>query len=194
MKIWTKALFKLVSTYLAYADRYRLLYYKYLYGEQLVLGEHIAFGEGSSIVIHPNSEKARLELGSGTIFRSGCGLRLVNDGHLIIGVNNFFNNGCSISCLGSIRIGENNLFGEAVRFYDHNHRFRDLNQDIRNQGFSVGNIVVGNNCWIGSNCIILNNVTIGDNVVIGANSLVNKSIPANTIVKSNPIVDLIDRA
>ena len=97
--------------------------------------------------------------------------------------NNFFNNNCGISCLGQITIGINNLFGENVKLYDHNHEFRSADRLVRNQGFNVGKIIIGDNCWFGSNCIILNNVIVGDNVVVGVNVVVYKSIPANSLIR-----------
>jgi len=106
------------------------------------------------------------------------------DGELTIGNNVLFNNYCSVNCMVNITIGDNTWIGEGVRFYDHNHKFKESNIPFTEQGFSTGSIKIGNNCWIGSNSIILQNVTIGDNCVIGANNLIFKSIPANTIVKA----------
>lgn len=116
-------------------------------------------------------------------FRSNFNIIIEEQGNLKIGRNCFFNHACSISCLGNIRIGENCLFGENVKLYDHNHKYTDRIQLIVNQGFSIGKITIGNNCWIGSNVTILKNVVIGDNVVIGANCLIYHSIPNNTVVK-----------
>jgi acetyltransferase-like isoleucine patch superfamily enzyme len=66
--------------------------------------------------------------------------------------------------------------------YDHNHQYQDTKQLISTQGYQVGSIVIGNNCWIGSNVVILKDVIIGDNVVIGAGCVIHKSIPANSVV------------
>lgn len=110
-------------------------------------------------------------------------LNVVHGENVSIGNNVFFNNDCSINALGKIIIGDDCLFGENVKMYDHNHIFSDLNKPIRKQGMKVGEIIIGNNCWICSNVTILSNVTIGDNVIIGANCLIYKSIPSNTIVK-----------
>jgi len=79
-------------------------------------------------------------------------------------------------------VGNNTIFGEGVRLYDHNHEFYDKGKLIINQGMKYGSIVIGDNCWIGSNTVILPNVTIGNNVVIGANNLIYKSIPSDTVI------------
>ncbi len=59
---------------------------------------------------------------------------------------------------------------------------RNSDKLIQQQGYSLGKIIFGNNCWIGSNVVILKDVTIGNNVVIGANCVIYKFIPENSIV------------
>ena len=118
---------------------------------------------------------------------------MIREGFLQIGNGTCFNNNCSINCMGSIKIGDNCLFGESVKLYDHNHIYSDPYKNIIEQGFNIGKIEIGNNCWIGSNVTILNNVTVGDNVIIGANSLIYKSIPSNTIVKCKSEIVITSR-
>ena len=119
-------------------------------------------------------------------FRRFCTILLYSNAILKIHKNVFFNNNCSINCLGEISIGENTIFGESVKIYDHNHIYsKSFPIEILTNSFTIGKIEIGKNCWIGSNVTILNNVTIGDNVIIGANCLIYKSIDSNCIVKSN---------
>lgn len=133
--------------------------YKFMYGKNINFGEKVAY-------------------------RMGFKIRIEGEGQLTIGTRTSFNYNCSISCLGQIDIGDDCLIGENVKFYDHNHNYTDPSELIDKQGFRVGKISVGNNCWIGSNVTILNNVEIGDNVVIGADCLIYQSIPSNTLVKN----------
>lgn len=60
-----------------------------------------------------------------------------------IGNSCFFNNGCSINANKSITIGDGTLFGENVKIYDHNHRFRERDILIKEQGFTMGEIEIG---------------------------------------------------
>lgn len=101
-----------------------------------------------------------------------------------IGDNVFFNNYCSINAKDSITIGNDTIFGENVRIYDHNHTFSEKDILIRYQGYTVAPIIIGNNCWICSNVIILKGVTIGDNVVIGAGCVISTDIPSNSICRN----------
>lgn len=102
---------------------------------------------------------------------------------MTIGNGCFFNNYCSIACKGTIVIGANTIFGESVKLYDHNHCFRNLNLPIKEQGYSVKEIKIGENCWIGSNVIILSGSKIGDNCVIGAGAIVKGNVPSNSVIK-----------
>ena len=137
-----------------------------------------------------------IHVSSNVHFRKFCNIIVAKGGRLDIGSNVFFNNYCSVNCLMEIVIGENTLFGEGVKIYDHNHLYsitedRVLNVD-RNE-FKTGAVKIGKNCWIGSQVVILPNVSIGDNVIIGANNLIYKSIPPNVIVKqhSNTIIETL---
>jgi acetyltransferase-like isoleucine patch superfamily enzyme len=114
--------------------------------------------------------------------RNGFKILLGNNGSLNIGETCFFNNNCSINCLGKIDIGNKNQFGENVLMYDHNHQFGDNTLLIADQGYTIGKIVIGNNCWIGSNVTILKDVTIGDNSIIGAGCVLHKSVPPDSVV------------
>lgn len=77
------------------------------------------------------------------------------------------------------------MFGENVKIYDQNHKFRDRTKLIREQGYSKGRVKIGSNCWICTNAVILKGVEIGDNCVIGAGCIIYHNIPANSVVKSN---------
>ena len=114
-----------------------------------------------------------------------CNFLLYPEAEITISENVFFNNYCSINALGKISIGENTIFGEAVKIYDHNHKHDRVNNilEVERDEFSIAPVSIGRNCWIGSNVTILKGVEIGDNVIVGANCLIYQSIPSNSIVK-----------
>ena len=125
--------------------------------------------------------------GKNTFFYPGCRVMVVNTGKLIIGKNCFFNHNCSITCLGEIKIGNDCIFGEGVKIYDHNHKFISSEELFRTQGYTKGKVRIGDNCWIGSNVIILEGVEIGRDVVIGAGTIVTKSVPSGTILYNKTV-------
>lgn len=128
------------------------------------------------------NKNAKISFGSKSYIRSNCSF-VVGEGTLKIGDRFFMNNYSSINCLESIEIGDDCLFGEGVKLYDHNYDYKDTRQiPVNKKGHLKGPIKIGDNCWLGSNTTVLMNVTIGNNVIIGANNLVFKDIPDNTIV------------
>jgi acetyltransferase-like isoleucine patch superfamily enzyme len=159
-----------------------LYMYKILRSYSIELKSYQKFAKGFSLTMH--GKKSKLELNKCSA-RANLLLRVEN-GKLHIGKHVTFNNNCSINCLNNIFIGDNVMFGENVLIYDHNHCFNKKNLLIREQGITLGNVSIGNNCWIGSNSVILMNVEIGDNVIIGAGSVVTKSVPSNCVAFGNP--------
>lgn len=141
---------------------FKKLFLKLIYGKKILISKNVTFRKSFSIAIE-------------------------YDGKIQIGKNCFFNNYCSINSMASIKIGDNCIFGENVKIYDHNHRFNQKDKLIKNQGYSIAPIEIGKNCWIGSNVIILKGVKIGDNSVIGAGSIVKENIENNMIFKDGKI-------
>lgn len=123
-------------------------------------------------------------VGKGTTCRKFFNVYIENGAKISIGKDCFFNNGCSLTALEEIRIGDGVLFGENVKIYDHNHIYKDSNAPIKNQGYTTAPIKIGNHCWIGSNVTILKGISIGNNVVVGANCLIYQDIPDNSVVMS----------
>ncbi|MBR3355602.1 MAG: acyltransferase [Oscillospiraceae bacterium] len=125
----------------------------------------------------------KVHFGKNTTFRKDFSLMIGESASVKIGANCFFNNHCSINALQSIEIGDGSIFGEGVKIYDHNHRFRDSLNSIKQQGYSVAGVKIGSHCWLGSNVIILKGAEIGDNCVIGAGCVVSGQVPENSLVK-----------
>lgn len=143
----------------------------------LSIGKNFKLGYSTTHIIHPTSSGI---LGKNIDIRNNFNLVLGKNANLTIGDNVFLNNGCSINCLESVIIGENTLFGENVKLYDHNHRY-DTSQ-VYHKEFTTDSIKIGENCWLGSNTIILKGVNIGNNVIIGAGCVIHKDVPANSII------------
>ena len=129
--------------------------------------------------------KKNITIGKNVSYRSCFRLQAAGSGMISIGSNCFFNHGFGAYSFGSIKIGNDTIVGENVKIYDHNHTFSIKDRLIRESGYNVGKVEIGNNCWIGSNCLILKGAKIGDNCVIGGGSVIAGVIPSNSIVKRN---------
>ena len=138
------------------------IFYKIIYGKKVKFGKKVTFRKGFSLVIEGD---AYVEIGD------GC----------------FFNNYCSINAKEKVIIGNNCLFGECVKIYDHNHVFKYKDMLIKKQGFKTEEIKIGKNNWIGSDTIILKGTNIGNNCVIQAKSLINFKILNDYMYRNNEL-------
>lgn len=184
-----KSIFKLLRKIIGKLNSsVKLFLYSLEYGKQLKIKNIFGYRIGNSTKIIIENPNSTITIGENMSCRQGAIIRAAK-GEIVIGKNFFMNNYSSITSMNKIRIGNNCIFGENVKIYDHNHIFnnRDL---ITSQGFSVGEVEIGDNVWVGSNCVILKDVKIGNNVVIGAGSVIKNNIPSDTIVYPSSSVNM----
>lgn len=146
---------------------------------KLKIGKKVRVSKDFELIL----KNGKLTIGDFFSTRKDVSLLVDDNGELIIGNNVFMNRNCSISTLKKIVIGNDCLFGENVKIYDHNHIYGK--GKLTESGFSKEQVMIGNNVWICSNVVICAGVTIGNNCVIGANSTVYKDIPDNSVLLSN---------
>ena len=91
-----------------------------------------------------------------------------------------------VGAAGGVRIGDNVLIGQSVRFHSENHVFARKDALIREQGVTNEGIVVEDDVWLGSGAVILDGVTIGRGAVVAAGSVVTKDVPAYAVVGGSP--------
>ncbi|WP_051538164.1 acyltransferase [Butyrivibrio proteoclasticus] len=116
-------------------------------------------------------KKGRIKMGAYNQNRGQ--LYLVADGGEInIGSHCFFNTGCCVTAVESVKIGDDCKFGNNVVIVDHDHNFKN----IGNSEFISTPVTIGNDNWIGANVTILRGTTIGNNCVIGAGSVIKGKI------------------
>lgn len=133
----------------------------------------------------------KVKLGNTLNFRNYIHIVVGKDAVLEIGDRVFLNNFCSINCLDHVSIGENTLFGENVKIYDHNHAYQRTENtlSVSHSEFTKSPVKIGKNCWLGSNVTVLKGVTIGDNCIIGAGCTIAKDVPANsTIINQQELI------
>ena len=124
----------------------------------------------------------RLKIGKGVHFRKGFIINISKNGKVEIGDGTFFNNNCSINCHNRIAIGKNNMFGEGVKIYDHNHVFNDKSINMK-KTFKSRPIMIGDRNWFGSNVVILSGAQVGNNNVFSCNSVIDSETGSDNLVK-----------
>ena len=134
--------------------------------------------------INPRTEIAvfggsKLTLKHSVFTRRNVSFR-VEGGELTIGTS-FFNQGCAITCMDNIQIGDNCLFGPNVVVVDHDHEYR-YTDERRGNHYRKAPISIGNNVWIGANVTILRGTQIEDGAVIGAGCVIRGKVEKNTVV------------
>lgn len=162
---------KIYIFYKIFRSYLRILFFKIIYGKQFKvdLKKKVYLGEGTNIDIGKNGKliiKGNFNCRNYNNFK-------VTEGILEIGDDVFFNNGNSINCRENIIIGNNTIFGEGIKIYDHDHSIVK-NTLIKNSDFKEMSVLIGGNCWICSNVIILRGSQILENTVISAGSIVKR--------------------
>lgn len=144
------------------------------------IGKSLKIGDYCNFSLYPNLEE--ITLGNNINIRNYCNILVGKNAKLSIGDRFFMNNYCSINAIEKIEIGENTLFGEGVKLYDHNHEYSQ--HKVEHQKFKSAPIKIGKNCWLGSNVTVLKGVTIGDNCIVGAGCVVYKDLPERSVIIS----------
>lgn len=108
-----------------------------------------------------------------------------------LGDDVFFNYGCVLLDVCSIRIGDMTQIGPCVQILTADHP-RDA--ATRDAGLEFGKpIEIGRNVWIGGGALLLPGISVGDDAVIGAGAVVTGSVPAGSTVAGNPARPLVPR-
>ena len=105
---------------------------------------------------------------------------------VVIGNGTTFGNDCFFGAAGGIRIGDNVMAGQYVRFHSENHNYKDHDKLIKDQGVNHQGIEVGNNCWIGAGAVFLDGAKLGNGCVVAANAVVTKQFPDNSVIGGVP--------
>lgn len=141
-----------------------------------------------------------ISLGNNTHFGKGCQICVFNEyqgkknsffqSFISIGNNVTVTDGCYISCVNRIEIGDGCLLGVNTFITDNYHGKNTYEEllippNLR-ELYSKGPVIIGKNVWTGRNVCIMPGINIGDNVIIGANAVVTHDIPSNCIVAGVP--------
>lgn len=149
-----------------------------------------AFEIGKYCVFRRN-DNARIILGKGFCARNFVTFNV--SGTLEVGEGVFVNSYTSFNVRERIFIGNGTLIGEGVRFYDHDHDFRDSPSPLCHSGFITEKIRIGRNVWLGSNAVILRGVTVGDGAVVAAGAVVSRDVPCDHVYFSKDRIIPVDR-
>ncbi|TCW00208.1 transferase family hexapeptide repeat protein [Biostraticola tofi] len=165
----------------------RCLFLKLKYRRSLQLNLFRTYiSSGVKIQIR-NNGKITIKGSSNRVFISENTTIVSSGGHLEIGNGVFFNTNTNIVCHKYIYIGDNCLFGPNVCIYDSDHRYNDLNNLIRNQGYIKKETFIDNDTWVCAGCVITKGSIVGCHTVVGANTVVRGTLKSNSLYAGNPM-------
>lgn len=136
-------------------------------------GFHLFIPDGGSFIV-----------GAGVQFRRGFVCEISGEGRVEIGAHTTFTSHTLVQCTTEITIGDHCDFGQATLIVDGNHRFRDPDKLLLEQGYDYRSIHIGRGATITTKCTIV--ADVGERAFIGANSVVTKDIPGYCLATGVP--------
>jgi acetyltransferase-like isoleucine patch superfamily enzyme len=147
----------------------------------------VEFGEGTYLgpgfTLHI-PEGGTFVAGRGCEFRRGFRCELGPGGEVRIGDGSIFTHYSLIQCSTLIRIGERCMFGQSSQIVDGNHRFRDLDRPMLEQGYDFRHVTIADDVTTTTKCTIV--ADIGRKTFVGANSVVSRDLPAYVVAVGSP--------
>jgi acetyltransferase-like isoleucine patch superfamily enzyme len=123
---------------------------------------------GENIVIHP-------------------GVRLRGPRHLKVGSNVEIGFDNFLQASGGLTLGDDVMTGPGVKIWTVNHKFDAIDQPIREQGYGLDPVHIGQGVWLGANVFIFPGVELPQGCVVSANSVViKKKYPPYALLAGYP--------
>lgn len=138
-------------------------------------------GPGFSLHI---PDRGTFVAGAGCEFRRGFRAEIEGDGRITFGAGSVCTYYVLMQCTTSIEIGERCMFGQSTIVLDGNHRFRDLDRPMLEQGYDFNPVRIEDDATVTTKCTIL--ADIGRRAFVGANAVVTRAVPAYTVVAGIP--------
>ena len=128
-------------------------------------------------------------VGDDVEFRRGFRAELTGpDATIAIGDGSVFTYDVIIQCSTTIDVGKRCIFGQASLVVDGNHRFRDLDRPLLEQGYDFRPLTIADDAMVATKCTII--ADLGERCFVGANTLVTRPVAAFTVVGGNPAQEL----
>lgn len=141
----------------------------------------VTIGPGFSLHIPYD---ATFHVGPGVEFRRGFRAELRGGARITIGRGCVFTHYVLMQCSTTMDIGERVMFGQSTLVVDGQHRFRDLERPMLEQGYDFNPLTIGDDVTITTKCSIMAN--IGERAFIGANAVVTRDVPPYCVATGVP--------
>jgi acetyltransferase-like isoleucine patch superfamily enzyme len=123
--------------------------------------------------------------GPGVEFRRGFRAEFARgDTRIEIGELAVFSYDVIIQCTTSVEIGAHCQFGQCALIVDGNHRFKELDVPMLQQGYDYSPIKIADHAVVTTKCTIIGD--LGERTYVGAGSVVTRAMPAFCVVAGTP--------
>jgi acetyltransferase-like isoleucine patch superfamily enzyme len=144
-------------------------------------GEGVYLGPGFSLHI---PSRGSFIVGERVEFRRGFRAEVEGAGRITIGADSHFTYYVLMQCTTSIDVGARCQFGQSTIVLDGQHRFRDLDKPMLDQGYDFTPLRIEDDATVTTKCTIM--ADIGRRAFVGANSVVSRPVPAYTVAVGAP--------
>jgi len=127
----------------------------------------------------------RIELGRGCVLGENLLLAPGRDGMIALGDESTINRGSVLVASERITIGKRVAIAEYVSIRDQEH-VHIPGKGVREQGFTVAPVEIGDFSWIGRNSYLGPGTKIGRSCIVGANSVVRGEFPDGVLIAGAP--------
>jgi acetyltransferase-like isoleucine patch superfamily enzyme len=148
---------------------------------EIRFGRNVYLGPRFSLFI---PEDGTFIVGDGVEFRRDFRAEVSGQGKVIIGDGSVFTYSVLVQCTTTISIGRRCMFGQSTIVLDGQHRFRDLDRPMLEQGYDFTPLRISDDAVTTTKCTIM--ADIGTRAFVGANSVVTRPIPAYTVAVGAP--------
>lgn len=136
-------------------------------------GFRLYMPDGGTFVVHPGCD-----------FRRDFVCEISGGGTVEVGPGTIFTGSTLVQITTRLTIGARAVFGQATMIADGNHRWRDPDRHLLEQGYDFTPLDIGAGAVSTSKVTIL--APVGERALIGAHSLVTEPVPAYTLVAGTP--------
>jgi len=151
--------------------------------EKISIGDQTAIDD-QCVLDARGVEAGEFRVGAEVLIARGTALTAKTDhGVIEIGDHSTIGKNCILSSSGGIRIGK--WVGVGGDCYIGGGRYRTDRTDVpmmKQELYTEGPVVIGDDCWIGAGARVLDGVTIGRGSIIGAGAIIREDVPEHTVV------------
>ncbi len=158
-------------------------------------GSNIEIGKNVSIfgtVDIRNREQGKIIIEDGVKIDTNTRIVAARNGLIKIDEDSVIGPFTIINGGGNISIGKKVIFAKNISINANDHKYEKFN-NIRDQGFVYGDVVIEDDVWLGANVCVNKGVTIKKGSIVGANAVVTKDTDPYSINVGVPSKKISER-